>query len=64
MKQALRSLSVDSRLVDATESDVVLNLPSRAVTLSTWFEPGVGIVRQEQHTGNRLDIALELVEGP
>jgi hypothetical protein len=62
--QRLKSLPLNSRVIESTESEVVLHLPSRAITLTTWFEPGVGIVRQEQHTGVKLDIGLELIEGP
>jgi hypothetical protein len=62
--QKPRTLPLNSRTIDSIESDVVLRLPSRSIRLTTWFEPGVGIVRQEQHTGVKLDIGLELIEGP
>ena len=62
--QKSKSLTLNSRSIESTESDVVLQLPSRAIHLTTWFESGVGIVRQEQHTGYTLDIGLELIEGP
>lgn len=62
--QRQRPLTLDSRSIESTESDVTLQLPTRAIQLTTWFEPGVGIVRQEQHSGYTLDIDLELIEGP
>jgi hypothetical protein len=62
--QKQQAITLVARTIESVESDVVLRLPSRAITLVTWFEPGVGIVKQEQRTGQKLDLGLEMVEGP
>lgn len=45
--------------VETTRSDVTVNLAGQNLTLSTWFQPSVGIVRQEQRTNGRIDLTLE-----
>jgi len=57
------SLTLVARTIESTESDLVLHLPSHTIELLTWFEPGVGIVKQEQRSGPKLEIGVEMVEG-
>ena len=58
---ASTKLEVLGRPVETIRSDVDLKIADRKLQLSTWFEPGVGIVRQDQRTNGRLDITLELL---
>jgi hypothetical protein len=42
------------------KSTLRLSLPGRLVLVESWFEPGVGLVRQEQRTDGKLDLSLAL----
>ena len=57
------SLVWNTRRVVTTKSTVDLRLPDKEITLETWFLPGVGIVKQEQRTGVRLDSSIVLIGG-
>jgi hypothetical protein len=52
-------LDLLGRTVETQYSTVWLRVGTRNVVLKTWFEPGTGIVRQEQKTDNRLDLVIE-----
>lgn len=56
-------LDVLGRQVETIRSDVFLKVSARRVQLSSWFEPGVGMVRQDQLTNGRLDATIELLGG-
>lgn len=52
-------LDLLERTVDTVCSTVWLKVGDKNVVLKSWFEPGTGIVRQEQKTDNRLDLVIE-----
>ena len=52
----------NNRKTRVTRSTVILTLPDKEITLDTWFLKGVGIVKQEQRTGIRLDTTMTLVD--
>ena len=57
-------ISVGPRTITATRTTMLFHLGKRTMQLTTWFEPMVGIVKQEQRTGPKLDVGLEMAEGP
>jgi hypothetical protein len=61
-------VELGGRRVSAVRATVTLQFDDRAVTLQTWYQEGVGIVRQEQHSGAGaeadLDVSLEILSGP
>jgi hypothetical protein len=64
VRQSKRTLTLASRPIETTQSDLTLSLPSRKIELITCFEPGVGIVQQEQRSGGKLEVEIEMVSGP
>lgn len=54
-------LSWKGRKRAVTHSTVAVQLPDKKITLDTWFLAGVGIVKQEQRTGVRLDNTMVLL---
>ena len=59
MGNGKEKLELLGRTVDTVYSTVWLKVGARNVVLKSWFEPGTGIVRQEQKTDNRLDLVIE-----
>lgn len=51
----------NTRKVPTIRSTVNLHLPDKDITLDTWFMDGVGIIKQEQRTGVRLDTSILLI---
>jgi len=56
-------LKVGGRDRKLNRTVVQLTVGSRVIELATWYEPGQGIVQQEQRTGEGLDLGLERVTG-
>jgi hypothetical protein len=54
-------LDQPGRSVKTVLSQVDMKLADRSVQLLTWFEPGVGIVRQVQRTNQRSDLMIEFL---
>jgi hypothetical protein len=59
--QAPAKLDVMGMQANTICSSVELWSDKQHVEIKTWFESGVGIVRQEQRTNDRLDLTLELL---
>lgn len=57
-------LDLAGRKLTTTKSDLAIEVGGKTVRLTTWFSPGIGIVRQEQRTDGRQDLAIELLSGP
>jgi hypothetical protein len=57
-------LQKGGRKWETVRTELTLERPLGATTLTTWFAPGVGIVRQEQRTRGTLDLRIEWVSGP
>ncbi len=58
---AAARLEKGGRPVETVVSQVDLKISNRSVQLLTWFQAGVGIVRQEQRTNGRMDLMLEFL---
>jgi hypothetical protein len=54
-------LDVLGTMANTVCSSVDMSSGPLRLQVKTWFEPGVGIVRQEQRTNDRLDLTLELL---
>jgi hypothetical protein len=61
ISQRPASINLGARQVSTTQSEVDLKLSTKTIRLITWFESGVGIVKQEQRTNDQLDYGLEMV---
>lgn len=60
-----QKLKLDAREYETVKARLQLVLDeSRSIELTTWFAPGVGIIRQEQRTGGELDIRIDYLSGP
>lgn len=58
-------LKVAGRNVDTIRSDLVITLANQTkMTLTTWYAPEMGIVRQEQRTNGVQVLAMERLNGP
>ncbi|MGV3617709.1 MAG: hypothetical protein ACO1SV_20480 [Fimbriimonas sp.] len=60
------TLRLGSRKVATTLANLVMELPASKgkIELDSWYQPGVGLVQQEQRTNGRRVIRLELLSGP
>jgi len=60
------TLTLGTRRVATTLAKVVLDLPEShsQIELDSWFQPGVGLVQQEQRTNGRRVIQLQMLSGP
>lgn len=57
-------LDLGGRKLSTTKVETRLTIAGQAVELDTWFAAGIGIVRQEQRTDGKQDLAIELLSGP
>jgi len=49
---------------DALQTDLVMKSRGQTVRLTTWFVQGMGILLQEQKTGDKRDRRIEYLSGP
>ncbi len=60
-----QKLKLDANEYSTTRSRLQIIIDgTKSVELTTWFAPGIGIVRQEQRTGSNLDIRIDYLSGP
>lgn len=64
LSQRPEALRVGTRQVQAIRTDLTLQDGTRRIEVVSWYEDGVGLVRQEHRTDGRLDVQLELLAGP
>jgi hypothetical protein len=64
LTQADESITVGTQAFKTTKTTLILTAKGQKIELVTWFSPGYGIVRQEQHTDGRLNLSLERISGP
>ena len=59
-------LNVGGKRIPTLHSQITINVPSahQLVTISTWFESRIGIVRQEERVNSIQTSAVELLSGP
>jgi hypothetical protein len=57
-------LQLGGRELDTIEANLLLTLPRGAIELTSWFEPGTGLVQQEQRTNDKLVTHMEIVGTP
>lgn len=58
------SVNLSGKDVKARKSNVVIKLGKSEITVQTWFAKGVGIVRQEERSGDLLLRSMEYISGP
>jgi hypothetical protein len=54
-------LKVGGGEVGTTLSTILLQIPDTGIELKTWFQPGVGIVQQEQRINRVLKVHMQLL---
>lgn len=66
LKHEKETLRLGSRRVATTLAKVVLDLPDSkgTIELDSWYQPGTGLVQQEQRTNGRRVLQLQLLSGP
>jgi hypothetical protein len=52
-------LDLHGTTVDTVRSNILIILPGKKIDLVSWFQPGLGLVRQEQQTNGKLDVMME-----
>jgi hypothetical protein len=57
-------LDMGSKAVEATLAELTITLPRGTIVVDSWFQPGVGLVRQEQRTADKLVVSMEMIGGP
>jgi hypothetical protein len=60
------TLRLGSRRVATTLAKLTMELPASKglIELDSWYQPGVGLVQQEQRTNGRRVLQLQLLSGP
>jgi hypothetical protein len=60
------TITLGARKVLTTKSTLALDLPESkgSIELISWFQPGVGLVQQEQRTNGQFVLHLQLLSGP
>jgi hypothetical protein len=60
------TIPLGSRRVATTVATLTLDLPASngKIELISWYQPGTGLVQQEQRTNGRRVLRLELLSGP
>lgn len=65
LTQEQQKLQLDARTYNTTCSRLQIIVDgTKSIELTTWYAPGVGIIRQEQRTGGDLDIRIDYLSGP
>lgn len=64
LKHSTAELSIDGMKFSAVVSELSFARQTGTTTLTTWFAPGTGIVRQEQRARGTLELRLQWVAGP
>jgi hypothetical protein len=57
-------LDLAGKTLDTVLSVLTIQLPRGRIEVSSWFQPGVGLVQQEQRTGDNLVVKMEMIGGP
>ncbi len=63
-QKRVKGVRLRSRKVDATLATLTVTMPRGSIELQSWFQPGVGLIQQEQRTGNVLVLRMEMLGGP
>lgn len=61
LTQSKSSVALGGRTFETIHTKLVLDNPKRQIEVETDFAPEVGIVRQQQRTNGRFDLAMELL---
>ncbi|MEA2552317.1 MAG: hypothetical protein QOJ65_493 [Fimbriimonadaceae bacterium] len=54
-------MTVTGKTIKTTRSTLTILTPERKIELITWFEPGVGPIKQEQRNNETLEVAFESI---
>lgn len=63
LTQTSEEITLGGRKYSTLRSRLALETPRHTIELLTWFSAGTGIVRQEQRTDGRQNIAFEILSG-
>ncbi len=61
IEQQVTGGKVNGRVGSSVKSLVRLMLPNHSVTLTSWFQPGVGLVEQTQDTDTNQQVKIEML---
>ncbi|HEY0867068.1 MAG TPA: hypothetical protein VGE01_06815 [Fimbriimonas sp.] len=64
LKHEKAKLQISGRSVSVTLTTMTITTPRTVIELKTWLQPGTGIVQQEQRTAGKLDVSIQLLDGP
>ena len=64
LTQSTAKLKFAGRDQDTLRTDLTLVTRGQTIKLSTWFVKGIGVLKQEQRTGNKRDRLIEYLSGP
>jgi hypothetical protein len=64
VQKQVKDVQVGTRKVEATLATLTVKMPKGTIELSSWFQPGVGLVQQEQRTGSVLVLRMAMLGGP
>ena len=62
--QKKEKIEVGSRQVQTVFTVLTVRKDGGTIELSSWFQPGVGLVQQEQRTGGKLILRMEMLGQP
>jgi len=57
-------IEVRNRRVSTTLATLTVKVPKGTIELTTWYQPGIGVVRQEQRTNGQRVVQMQLLSGP
>lgn len=64
LTQATEKFKVAGRNLTATRSDLLISMNGKTMSITTWFAPGIGVVRQEERSADQLLRSIEYLRGP
>lgn len=64
LEQRTETVNLGARSLPCTRATLRVERGDETIELITWFSDGTGIVKQEQRTNGRQNLALELLSGP
>lgn len=64
LHQAKTKLTVRNQTVDTVLATLTITMPGGKIELDSWFQPGVGLIQQEQRTNDERVIQLQMVTAP
>jgi len=64
LNQSTEKFKVAGRNLTVTRCELELSINGKSTTVTTWFAPSIGIVRQEERSGDQLLRSIEYLQGP